>query len=222
MSKCFFILLIDCLFRPKEKGHSNYQESNFVSGSSTYQPVTTQEKYPPSYINSDKNLQREAKERKLSNEENDKLKREELLRIYDLYKRHSLKESLDSIRQKVDGLLESRYTRSDLREDESSQNSNSDVGVLALRRAIKLLKNSIKEHLDSDKKSVDIKTGGDLEETKNYQKKKGTEISKQEEHHPIVGREEIAIPIYSSSEEEHKEAKKGNHVKKIFLLFFTS
>lgn len=202
-----------------------------MTDSSTYQPVSAQEKYPPNYYpNSDdtSQSQREEAQQQISDEERDKLKREELLRIYDLYKRHSLKESLDSIREKVNGLLESKYTRSNLQEEETgeTQNSDSDIGVLALRRAVTLLKESIKQRSNSDsnysgsdsnlspsgldRKSVDPKSDTNIKETNKIpqEKKKGIELSGK----PVKGREEIAIPVYSQSEEEEKKSTQGKFI----------
>ena len=193
-----------------------------MTDSSTYQPIPTQEKYPSDYYLSSyetsENQQKETQQ--ISNEERDKLKREELLRIYDLYKRHSLKESLDSIREKVNGLLASKSARSNLQEEETkqSQTSDSDIGVLALRRAVALLKESIKQRSESDhsvsgldSKSVDQKSGSNIDEIKSSQKKKVIELSKQ----PVNGREEVAIPVYSQSEEEEKKTTEG----KIYINF---
>ena len=191
---------------------------------STYQPVSAQEKYTPNYYpNSDdtSQSQREEAQQQISDEERDKLKREELLRIYDLYKRHSLKESLDSIREKVNGLLESKYTRSNLQEEKTgkTQNSDSDIGVLALRRAVTLLKESIKQRSNSDSnlspsgldsKSVDPKSDTNIKETNKIpqEKKKGIELSGK----PVKGREEIAVPVYSQSEEEEKKSTEGKFI----------
>lgn len=209
---------------PKQESSHPYYQSNLLIDSLVYQRVPTQEKYPPNYyLNSDETTQKQRDQAKISNEERDELKREKLLRIYDLYKRHSLKESLDSIREKVNGLLASRNTHSNLQERETSQDSNSDISVLALRRAIALLKESIKQRSNSDSdhsssdsnhsvsgvdsKSVDLKSGSNIRGNIASQKKKRIELSKES----VNGREEIAIPVYSQLEEEEKQSTKGIH-----------
>ena len=193
------LFFTDCLFLPKEEEVAD-TNSNLLSDSSTYETSVTQKQYTPSYYLlplTDEDSQQKNVETDSSNAENKNLKKEELLRIYNLYKRHSLKESLDSIREKVDGLLASKYSQTNTK-DKPYQDKNSEVGIIALRRAIKLLKDSIKERSQSDSK-LNKKAEKEI-----FPSKRGTKLSAQEKQ-SVQGREEIAIPVYSSEEEETKE-----------------
>jgi len=156
------------------------------------------------------------------NEENLLNKRgEELLRVYDLYRRHSLKESLDLIKSKVEGIIARDSSREDEHPDAHFYDSNSDVSIQTLKKAIELLKKSIvsrKKEEEGQKPNLEVESKQQTTTPEEAKQKSQTKKRREEEttlnqldpKHSTggFGREEVAVPVYTQTD-ENKEPEEG-------------
>ena len=141
---------------------------------------------------------------------------EELLRIYDLYKRHSLTESLDLIKAKVESITAREDSDTHLHDSYNNNQLDSDVSIHTLKKAIELLKKSIKSHTGEEQNEQKPEVESNEQRTTTSETIHNTEAKKRREEATAhqqnprssktnQGREEVAIPVYTQIEEKKEE-----------------
>lgn len=156
---------------------------------------------------------------------------EELLNVYNLYKRHSLEETLKDIKEKLSrdiGINSSNdykgHSEGTNKKDVITDDSTDQLDIV--KKAIALLKKVNSLHLSPEKKALNKKIITAEVQVKEEKKKKKRKDTYQEIGYSPQDIEEIAQPIYSSLTEKEDLVKKENFkgfiviISYIFLMNF--